>query len=43
MATMTEDDVLEQLDAQEDLLAFMAKANDILSAGRKDVSCRRCS
>ncbi|ADO47099.1 MltR family transcriptional regulator [[Enterobacter] lignolyticus] len=30
MATMTEDDVLEQLDAQEDLLAFMAKANDIL-------------
>lgn len=30
MTTLTEDDVLEQLDAQDNLLSFMATANDIL-------------
>ncbi|MGL5700910.1 MAG: MltR family transcriptional regulator [Kluyvera sp.] len=30
MTTLKEDDVLEQLDAQEDLLSFMATANAIL-------------
>lgn len=30
MTTLTEDDVLEQLNAQDNLLSFMATANDIL-------------
>jgi DNA-binding MltR family transcriptional regulator len=30
MTTLTEDDVLEQLDAQDNLLSFMTTANDIL-------------
>lgn len=33
MTTLIEDDVIEQLDAQTDLLAFMAKANEILLLG----------
>ncbi|MGK9175449.1 transcriptional regulator [Yokenella regensburgei] len=35
MTTLTEDDVLEQLDAQEDLFAFMTVAHDILLLGIK--------
>ncbi|MEX3018275.1 MltR family transcriptional regulator [Kluyvera sp. STS39-E] len=35
MTTLTEDEVLEQLDAQEDMLAFMATAHDILLLGVK--------
>lgn len=33
MTTLIEDDVIEQLDAQTDLLSFMAKANEILLLG----------
>lgn len=35
MTTLTEDDVLEQLDAQHDLLAFMTTTHDILLLGIK--------
>jgi len=33
MATLTEDDVLEQLDAQDNLLSFMKTAHAILLQG----------
>lgn len=33
MTTLTEDDVIEQLDAQLDLLSFMTTANEILLLG----------
>lgn len=35
MTTLTEDDVIEQLDAQSDLLSFMTTANEILLLGIK--------
>lgn len=41
MTTLTEDDVLEQLDAQNNLLAFMTTAQSFL-LGALNVFCRRC-
>lgn len=38
MATLTEDDVLEQLDAQDNLLSFMKTAHSILLRGDTPVS-----
>jgi len=35
MTTLTEDDVLEQLDAQNNLLSFMTTAHNILLQGIK--------
>lgn len=41
MATLTEDDVLEQLDAQDNLFSFMKTAHTICSGGYASF-CRRC-
>lgn len=41
MTTLTEDDVLEQLDAQNNLLSFMTTAHNIL-LGALSAFCRRC-
>lgn len=41
MATLTEDDVLEQLDAQDNLFSFMKTAHSIL-LGEYASFCRRC-
>ena len=40
MATLTEDDVLEQLEAQDNLFSFMKTAHSILLQGIRQ--CRRC-
>ncbi len=41
MAKLTEDDVLEQLDAQDNLFSFMKTAHSILLRGYASF-CRRC-
>lgn len=41
MATLTEDDVLEQLDAQDNLFSFMKTAHTIFAPGYASF-CRRC-
>ena len=38
MATLTEDDVLEQLDAQDNLFSFMKTAHTIFAPGDTPVS-----
>lgn len=42
MATLTEDDVLEQLDAQDNLFSFMNTAHSILLQGGYASFCRHC-